>query len=205
MNNTHSSSHGNAVSGSDTHPSHSTAPRIDNQTGLPNREALLCEIQQRVLEADRYFMDLSTMIVAIDRFFEFVEKGDPAVESVLARVTGVLRKNLRATDLISRCGDGRFAVILPHSNMQQVLIPALRTQQQIQHPDQLANGKPRSLTSVSIGIAQLDREESHASLLSRVESALNAASLAGPSGLYVHDVQSCVNAKNQAMDLAASC
>ena len=180
---------------------HHEAPRIDRQTGLPNRQALMSEIQQRVLESGRYFTDLSTMIVAVDRYFEFVERGDREVETVLEAVTSVLKENLRATDLISRCGEGRFAVILPHSNMQQVLIPALRTQQQIQQSGQAALGKPCSSATVSIGIAQLDREENYASLLARVESALNAASLDGPGGLYVHDGESCVNAVNQAMEL----
>ncbi|WP_234730916.1 GGDEF domain-containing protein [Acidocella facilis] len=130
---------------------------LDDLTQLPNRRhfrsrmsALLAELRQgRLAQA-------SVMMIDIDRFKAINDSaGHAAGDAVIRHFADLLRKNLRADDVIGRLGGDEFAVLLPEMDEPAAVMLAARLKQAV-------STSPASLAQivlpyqVSIGIAGID-------------------------------------------------
>ncbi|HET7369292.1 MAG TPA: response regulator, partial [Gammaproteobacteria bacterium] len=94
---------------------------IDPLTGLLNA-ASLHELGPKYLsEAARHGYPLSFVLIAVD----------DASDAPIAAVGQLLHNACRGEDLVTRCGDRSFAILLPHCNPAQAQVRATRLRQEI--------------------------------------------------------------------------
>ena len=90
--------------------------RLDFLTGLKNRRAFYELGETEVLRARRYGRPLSLAYIDLDNFKAINDNlGHEEGDRLLVTVAGIIREQLRATDIIARLGGDEFAVLLPET------------------------------------------------------------------------------------------
>ncbi|MEO8441353.1 MAG: GGDEF domain-containing protein [Betaproteobacteria bacterium] len=91
--------------------------RSDSLTGLANRSAFYDLVNREMARCRRYGGTLSIAFIDMDNFKELNDKfGHLAGDEALRVVAGILREQLRSTDLPARFGGDEFAVMLTQSD-----------------------------------------------------------------------------------------
>ncbi|MHB1390682.1 MAG: response regulator [Thermoleophilia bacterium] len=90
------------------------AKLVDVETGLFNRRYFDKRLAEEIKRAERYALDLSVLVVAMDR--------DPEAaiphHEMLNALAGILRANVRSADPLSRYDISSFAVLLPETTLE---------------------------------------------------------------------------------------
>ena len=150
---------------------------VDVLTGLHNRRWLDENLNRSIQRHKFNNSPMSIIMLDIDRFKHFNDNfGHAAGDAVLAGVAKVIASKLRPTDLAARYGGEEFVVILPETPLDGALIAAERLRGEVAKPN-IVNKERGDLPSVtvSLGVAELDCEESAEQLLKRADTALYAA------------------------------
>jgi diguanylate cyclase len=169
--------------------------RTDPLTSLPNRRAFDEELNRRMAEWRRHLVPLSVLIADIDHFKRLNDTyGHLAGDEVLAEVSHTLKETMRESDIVARIGGEELAVILPRSKAEEACRAAARARMAIEQAKCDYDGQTLQVT-VSIGAAQLGRDENSESVLRRADEALYAAKDAGRNLAYWHDGQRCLPAE----------
>ena len=99
----------------------------DSLTGLYNRRALDERLKTEFERAQRYNLDLSFLMIDVDRFKQFNDRyGHPAGDDMLRNVAAALQKNARVPDFVARYGGEEFSIILPNTGREAALAIAER-------------------------------------------------------------------------------
>src|SRR5206468_1484395 len=86
----------------------------DPLTGLANRRGCEQAITSEVSRAKRERKPLSCILIDIDRFKQVNDTfGHQAGDQVLRELSALLRRSVRAYDIVSRWGGEEFLLILP--------------------------------------------------------------------------------------------
>jgi diguanylate cyclase (GGDEF)-like protein len=153
----------------------------DYLTGLPNYRTFSNRYAEEFKRAQRYHRILSLVLLDIDHFKRFNDSfGHPAGNLALESLAGVLRKELRETDLCGRYGGEEFAVILTETTKQEALEMAERMRHAVEtQPIELEEGGVQKIT-VSLGVATSPRDAGDAEGLMRAaDEALYSAKKGG--------------------------
>ncbi|KQW20559.1 diguanylate cyclase [Afipia sp. Root123D2] len=152
---------------------HKREAMTDALTGLLNRRALLENPQDNVpMDTALVAMDLDHFKAINDRF------GHDSGDQTLKAFAGLIRANIRTTDLAARIGGEEFCIVLSNSNPRTSAAIAERIRAQIEAmPIPTSSGSIR--TTVSAGIAYSTGAETIQSLLIRADEALYEAKAAG--------------------------
>lgn len=152
---------------------HKREAMTDALTGLLNRRALLENPQDHVpMDTALVAMDLDHFKTINDRF------GHDSGDQTLKAFAGLIRANIRTTDLAARIGGEEFCIVLSNSNPRASAAIAERKRAQIEAmPIPTSSGSIR--TTVSAGIAYSTGAETIQSLLIRADEALYEAKAAG--------------------------
>lgn len=91
---------------------------VDSLTGLLNRRGLEVEVARALAQAQRQDAPLAVLFIDLDRFKLINDThGHDIGDVVLREVATLLKKIVRASDIVTRpCGD-EFIVILPASDL----------------------------------------------------------------------------------------
>ena len=90
----------------------------DLLTDLPNRTYVEGRAAAEFSRARRYKQPLAIVAIDVDRFKSFNDKyGHATGDRVLRIIAGVLRDNLRVSDVVARYGGEEFLVLLPQTDM----------------------------------------------------------------------------------------
>lgn len=144
---------------------------IDELTQLHNRPAFQETLNLEWERTFRYSTPLSLLMIDIDYFKSFNDEfGHPAGDQALRQVASILEDNARLCDMVARCGDNEFAIILPATDSKGALQIAERMRTTIE----AENWPHRSLT-VSIGVASYTNQLNADALLKLAEQALHQA------------------------------
>jgi diguanylate cyclase (GGDEF)-like protein len=93
------------------------AALTDPLTGLPNRRYGMQRLQEEWIEVERTKHPLSVIMIDIDHFKSINDThGHDVGDEVLCHVADVMRKVLRAADVISRVGGEEFLVVCPETD-----------------------------------------------------------------------------------------
>jgi len=148
----------------------------DKLTGLYNRRKLDELLEEEIVRAQRYQVELSVIMLDIDRFKRVNDTyGHGAGDEVLIEVAGLLRRQTRDADVLGRLGGEEFLLVCPHSSAAAALDIAVKLRDAMAaHPFPIVG----QVTS-SFGIASCRPDDTAAALLARADAALYRAKGAG--------------------------
>jgi diguanylate cyclase (GGDEF)-like protein len=158
---------------------------VDPLTGLRNRRAIEQYLSDSMSAARRHSLDLSLLIVDLDRFKVFNDTlGHQQGDAVLAHAARVLDDALRAEDAIGRWGGEEFLVVLPATDEEGALHVTERLRAALA-ADQPESAQAHQLpVTITIGLAEWC-QESIGELISRADSALYLGKDAGRDTVHV--------------------
>jgi two-component system cell cycle response regulator len=126
----------------------------DPLTGLYNRRyamSHLAGLAERAVETGR---NLAVMVLDIDHFKRINDThGHAAGDQVLIGVAEVLRRNLRAIDLVARIGGEEFLIAMPEASAEAARAAAERLRQKIATSDFGSTDAGALKVTMSVGIA----------------------------------------------------
>lgn len=148
----------------------------DALTGVLNRGAFMERLERHAMRSVRDGRSLCAIMLDLDQFKALNDRfGHPAGDRILHQVGELLRRNVRATDVVGRYGGEEFALALPDTGLMGGTTAAKRLR------DLLAwNVTLEDVTvTASFGVAQSRREADVNDLLERADQALYHAKNAG--------------------------
>lgn len=153
----------------------------DTLTQLYNRRAFY-QLGGQVLDScKRYGHPCSLLMVDIDHFKTINDAyGHATGDLAICSLSQTLRESLRDADIIGRMGGEEFAVLMPHTDLQQVLESAERLRQAVADNVIVADQQQVRM-SISIGVCvfDADRMATLELMLLDADKALYRAKIAG--------------------------
>jgi diguanylate cyclase (GGDEF)-like protein len=159
----------------------------DVLTGLANRREFISRGTDEVLRAKRYNSHVCVLMMDIDHFKKVNDTWGHAVgDDVIRQVAAIARDVCRAVDVVGRIGGEEFAVLLPETDRQGALIVAERLRETVAGRTVSLSGGQTLGVSISIGLAEMTREDGDLShLLGRADAALYEAKQQGRNRVCV--------------------
>lgn len=152
---------------------------LDPLTHLPKREAFQLRINEEVAKSKQLGTPLSLAFCDIDSFKRINDTyGYLSGNRTLELIARVFRKHIRDTDFIVRFGGEKFLILLPNTDAEQALKIAENLRQLIENSP-FSFRKERVFITVSIGIAQLQHNETHNNAFERAKKAVETAKTDG--------------------------
>ena len=153
---------------------------LDPLTGVANRRSLIAALDRDVARAQRMREPMALMMVDIDHFKDVNDQyGHPAGDRVLCSVVNVLRRRVRAQDLVGRYGGEEFMVLLPDTGLvgaEQLARALCKAVEESRCPADGVPG-PGIAVTVSIGVfgGRLESGDSWDMLIAAADRALYQA------------------------------
>lgn len=152
----------------------------DQLTQIPNRRALMVEIEGRIAEAERYHKELSILLFDIDDFKKINDQhGHLFGDKILIDISKVCMDWLRDTDFIGRYGGEEFLIICPHTSLEGAVALGERIRTAIESKS-FSKGLKTTKTTISVGVSTYNNElNTLERLLNSADQALYRAKAAG--------------------------
>ncbi len=133
---------------------------VDELTGIFNHRYFNLRLAQEVERATRYKQPLNLIVLDADFFGQYIRNnGDQNGNLVLKKISELLTKNIRGSDVVVRYGGDAFAVILPNTVLSAALSLGNRFSAIIRnYPFSHEESQPKGRLTVSVGLAFLDGE-----------------------------------------------
>jgi len=148
----------------------------DKLTGLYNRRKLDELLDEELVRARHYEVDVSIIMLDIDHFKRVNDTYGHAIgDDVLVGMAKLLRENTRDADALGRLGGEEFVVVCRHCDATACLDAALKLREAISTHAFPNVGR----VTASFGTASCRADDSAASLLARADAALYRAKAAG--------------------------
>ena len=152
---------------------------IDLLTGIYNPRGVKLHIKRLISSARRHNDDLSIFKIDIDNFKAFNEKhGSSVGDEILTEVVKEIQSRLRTEDILGRCGGEEFIVVLPDTDVSGATIVAERIRRGVEEDVRSKNESLAGVT-ISIGITDIQEDDSVESISERAEKALLKSKTAG--------------------------
>jgi diguanylate cyclase (GGDEF)-like protein len=153
----------------------------DALTGLGNRHAMEETFPRELNRCLKNDTPVSLIMIDVDRFKTFNDTfGHVAGDRALSAVAQVLSKQFRPRDLIVRYGGDEFAVLLPGVPASEALAIAERVRDAVSGSTESSDDSLIQIPiKVSMGVADIESEDTFESLLKAADAALYRAKDAG--------------------------
>lgn len=100
---------------------------IDPVTGIKNFRYFRLRVEEELKRAERQNYPFCVCILGLDGYEEFLTHyGESEGRKALLRVSALLQKSVRDTDLIAKYVADQFLILLPQTNPRQSIIPVKR-------------------------------------------------------------------------------
>ena len=150
----------------------------DPLTGVQNRLALQHALQREVDLAHRQGAPLSMLVIDADHFKRFNdEHGHAFGDDVLRALANALSQTVRRSDLLFRFGGEEFVILASHTTRDGARLLAERLREAVAGI-RTVRGREVAL-SVSVGVAELNKDETPEQLFERADQAVYEAKAAG--------------------------
>ena len=124
----------------------------DVLTGLANRRLFDVELARHLERCKRYGPDGAVLLLDLDNFKRVNDTlGHGAGDELLITIAGLLRRELRATDVVARLGGDEFAILLTMGTQETAEIVANSVIQRIREHASTLDGVQRRVTA-SVGV-----------------------------------------------------
>ncbi len=165
------------------------AALTDPMTGLPNRRHLMERLDQEVARSKRSGEALACLFLDVDGFADINNRYlHEAGDAILTSLGGVLRRQLRTSDVLGRYGGDEFVILLPAIEASQVAGVAERVCRAVAR-HRFRALPPHETVTVSVGAAlcALDGQIESGSLLRAADEALYEAKERGRDRVRLHE------------------
>ena len=160
----------------DTKPLALNATEIDALTGVANRRGGEMHIANEVSRAKREKRPLSCILIDIDRFKAVNDTfGHQAGDQLLRDISALLRRTVRAYDILVRWGGEEFLLVLPGVGLELARILADRLRAAVDALDTHGIGP----VTISAGAAEFENDYEFASTLRTADRRLYQAKASG--------------------------
>ncbi|NYZ61872.1 GGDEF domain-containing protein [Luteimonas deserti] len=151
----------------------------DPLTGLPNRAQLDAGVAGRLQAADGTEAPLAVLFVDLDHFKQVNDRfGHDVGDACLQAMAGILRRHVRASDLVARYGGEEFVLVLDGASAASALRAADALRAAVEADGRAVGARTVGLT-VSIGVATRRAGDDVATLFKRADDALYRAKREG--------------------------
>jgi diguanylate cyclase (GGDEF)-like protein len=153
----------------------------DILTGLRTRRSFSAQLPAEIARARRSGTTLAVLIADVDRFKSVNDRyGHPAGDRALIEVARRMRESVRHADLLARYGGEEFALVIPHTNSDELATIAERVRTRIAASPMLVCPGVWINVTVSVGTAEFRRHgDTPAELITTADRALYAAKSLG--------------------------
>ncbi len=126
----------------------------DGLTELYNHRYFQEQMLANIDTCKRYNTNFSLILIDIDFFKKFNDRfGHQAGDEVLRQVAGILKKSVRASDIVARYGGEEMAIILTNTGLEDAIITANKICKAVaDKPFKLSEGITCNVT-ISLGVA----------------------------------------------------
>ncbi len=150
--------------------------RTDQLTKIKNRIALDDFLNKEKYKFDRYHIECSIILVDVDHFKIVNDQfGHLIGDKVLIEIAGLLKDNIRKSDVVGRWGGEEFLIICPNTNIGQAKIVAESIRNKISNYVFLMVGH----RTASFGVSTLEKNAELAVVLDYADKALYKAKALG--------------------------
>jgi|GEM_PF-850429 len=151
----------------------------DSLTGLLNRRFFLEQIKSEVGRQRRSGKSFSIIICDIDKFKNINDTyGHPFGDSVLVKVTDILKKNIREQDSIGRWGGEEFIFLLPETDIEGAFFLAEMLRKKLETSKHYFEDELVTVTS-TFGISQCKSDHDYLESIKKADLALYEGKSAG--------------------------
>jgi diguanylate cyclase (GGDEF)-like protein len=159
----------------------------DSLTSIYNRRKFFELADREYKRAERYERPLAAFMMDLDNFKIINDNhGHPTGDQVLYEIAKICLYELRDVDLLGRYGGDEFTALLPETNISQASVIAERVRAQIEATPILLPGKISVRTTMSFGVAALDKTCTSLSILiERADKALYESKHSGRNKVSV--------------------
>ncbi len=169
---------------------------LDALTGLNNRHQFALRLSEETASAKRQNTSLCCIMTDID-FFKKVNDtyGHAVGDCVLKQVAKTIKKELRENDIPSRYGGEEFAILLPHTTLEEAQLVAQRLRgaiekKKINIEDYNIEGVKQLGVTISIGVSLYDKKmKEPQQLYQNADKALYEAKESGRNRVVVYHGQ----------------
>jgi diguanylate cyclase (GGDEF)-like protein len=147
---------------------------VDASTGLRNRYWLEQTLARQVQRAQVGGFPLSLIMIGVDHFRQFNEKyGIGYGNRVLYSLAHTISAHLRPTEVVARHSESNLLVLLPDKNLETAMAIADRLRKKITDAVPIMpDGRSKPHPVVSLGVTEMQVEDTTETLLQAVEAAL---------------------------------
>ena len=132
----------------------------DGLTELYNHRYFQEQMQMAVENAKRYESTFSLIILDIDLFKQFNDNyGHQSGDNVLRQVANILKKNVRATDIVCRYGGEEMSIILPNTSYDIAVTIAQKLCDIVAHERFILTNNRESNVTISLGVAAYGEQD----------------------------------------------
>lgn len=160
----------------------------DPLTGVLNRRALDAPLAREFKAGLRYGTSACLMLLDLDYFKTVNDRlGHTAGDQVLKDLAKLMTDTVREIDIVSRYGGEEFAVVLPHTSLDQAHALAERMRSLIERQAfSLEDGMVRTTVSIGLAAAPHPAIASTSDWIEAADSALYEAKAQGRNRVVVH-------------------
>ena len=146
---------------------------IDPLTELYNSRHFYNQLEKEIKRTDRYLHPLSLIFIDIDKLKAVNDAyGHKIGDKILLQIAQKINTSLRSEDTAYRFAGDEFTVILPETDSAEAEVVANRIKLKIQNESLVINEKEIAGTTVSIGIAEYQRDEEIEHFVHRADLAM---------------------------------
>ncbi len=154
----------------------------DKLTSIANRFQIETQLEQQIYFFQRHGSTFSLFFLDLDYFKQVNDNfGHEVGDTVLREFASLVQSNIRRIDMFGRWGGEEFIIILPATILEQGVLLAEKLRKIV---DDFRFTHAGHVTC-SIGIAQIDSEDTARSLLERADEALYQAKSSGKNRVEV--------------------
>lgn len=155
---------------------------MDDLTALGNRKHFDLAFSQTLAAAQASGETFSLLVLDIDNYKRFNDQfGHQTGDQVLRLVAMTLKSLTKGRDIATRYGGDEFAVVLPGTNLHDAKIVANHLRRAVQKKElkKRSTGQNLGNITISIGVGEMQPDDTEQSLFDRADAALYAAKSAG--------------------------
>lgn len=162
----------------------------DNLTKLFNRRKIAQYLVEYKEKVDRYNIDCSVVMIDIDDFKLINDHlGHVVGDKILEEFGGLLSKNVRKTDIVSRWGGEEFVILLPYLDLKQGFLSAKKLRELIENHTFYNNIK---ITS-SFGVSVLSSIKTYMQTIDQADKAMYQSKNSGKNLVTIYSKESYGN------------